>query len=69
MKKETIQNLKKNIAFVFLALIVPFVVLAVLSIWDFVGADVIWKSVSTISVLAVATLLAVGVLALVNDKK
>ena len=69
MKKEITQNLKKNIAMVFLALVVPFVILAILSIWDFVGKDVIWKAISTIAVLGVATLLSVGILALVNDKK
>lgn len=62
-------NLKKNIGMVFLVLIIPFVLLSILSIWDFVGEDVVGKSISTIAVLAVATLVSVGIISLVNDGK
>ena len=67
--KKGIDGLKKNIGLGFLVVMVPFIILAILSIWDFVGAEVVWKSVSTIAVLVVSTLLAVGIISLVNYKE
>lgn len=47
-------------------MMVPFVLLAILSIWDFVGEDVIWKSIATIVVMAAAAGISMVVLSFVE---
>lgn len=60
------KNLKKNLAIVFLIFMAPFVLLAILSIWDFVGEEVVWRSIATVVVLGAATAICMGVLSFVE---
>ena len=62
-------TLKKNLALVFLTSLVPFTFLAILSIWDFVGDEVIWRSMTTIVVLAAVTALAMAILSFIEVEK
>ena len=58
--------LKKNLALLFLVLLAPLTGMAVLSIWDVLTEDVMWRAIATVVVLGGATALAMAVLSAVD---
>ena len=59
-------TLKKNLVLLFLILLAFFTGLAVLSIWDFLDEDVMWRAIATIVVLGGATGIAMAILSRVE---
>lgn len=58
--------LKKNLVLLFLVLLAFFTGLAVLSIWDFLDEDVMWRAIATVVVLGGATGIAMAILSRVE---
>lgn len=63
------KSLKTKLAMVFLILLIPFIGLSLLAIWDVLTEDVLWRSVASVAVLGAATAIAMGVLGAVNVQK
>jgi len=57
-------RIRNIIALAFIIAVLVFTVLALLSIWEFVEDEVIWKSLSTLVVLVAAAALVFGILKL-----
>ena len=61
-------ELKSVSLWVLIVSLVVFTFLAVLSIWGVLGSDVAWKSLSTLGVIAFASLIALVVAKNLEDK-
>jgi hypothetical protein len=63
------KNIKKFFGIFFLLAILFFVGIALLAIWDYVGEDAVWKSLSSIVVLGLSALLCFGILSFIGSEK
>lgn len=60
-------RIRNTLAIVFVVAILVFTTLALLSIWEFVNDEVIWKSLSTLVVLVAAAALIFGIIKLAEQ--
>jgi hypothetical protein len=63
------KNIKKFFGIFLLLAILFFVGTSLLAIWDYVGKDVVWRSLSSIVVLGLTALLSFGILNFIEIEK
>lgn len=63
-----IKTAKKWVAIILTASVIIFTFLAILAIWDVFDEDIAWKSLSTLGVILVASLITLVILKLIEEK-
>ena len=61
-------TIKKAIVIILTTSVILFTFLSILAIWDFLEDDVAWKSLSTLGVILVASLITLVIMRLIEDK-
>ena len=62
------RKIKNTAITIFLICVVVLTLVAVLAIWDVFGNETLWKSISTVGVLAFATLITIGAAGILENR-